>query len=315
MKNKYWNILRLIFGLAILTLLFQKVGISKIIEVLSTIKIIYIFPIVLTYLLGPFMGSIALKLLFDKINIKIGNWRFFKHYLISQSIGLLTPGKIGQFSLVYFLKKDNNIEIGKSTSIILINKLITLAVISIFSVVGFVLLIGKTYAFNLAIALLIMFSTIIFLLVSSKSREIIKKYILRKYAIKFRGFSKTFFKYFKSYKAALITNFVLTIISIFSGVVAIYLIFLSLGMDISIWIIYLVACMEMIIALIPITINGLGIKESFGTWIYIGIGITSPIIISRYIVGLIMKYSIGFLALIFLAKKVKTKELTYHELR
>lgn len=64
-----------------------------------------------------------------------------------------------------------------------------------------------------------------------------------------------------------------------------------------------------IIAFIPITISGLGIKESAAVFFYSLINVTPSITLNVHIILLLIHYFIAFLTIIFLLSYSQTQDL------
>lgn len=306
MKKRYLNLLRLLFGFSILFVLFYKVGFSKIIKTLATTNIIFIPFAALVYFLGIFIGAINLRMLLRTLELKINILKFFKYFLLSFSIALLTPAKIGNFSLIYFLKKEG-FGVGKTLSAFIVDKIMTLIVASLLCLIGVIIFFGTGKIWAILGLITMLLFCLYFVFISNIGRGLIKKYILKEYSLKFKGFSKSLFR-FKNHKRILLLNFTLTIIKNLFGASMIYLIFLSFNQNVSILLIYIINSVEYIISLIPVSINGLGIKESAGVFLYLSLGISSPIILSRYVISLSIRYILGFLSIVFIKHELPAKK-------
>lgn len=298
MKRKILNIIRFFVGFFILFILFYRIGFKKIIITFKEINLFLLFISVIIYLIFFLIGSLNLKILVDSLTKRINFLKLTKYYFLSWSIGLLAPGKIGDFSLVYFLKKEN-IPLGRGIVIPLIDKLVTIIVLSILSIVGFFVFFTGMDALKLMVLLLIGFLVIVFF-ITDLGRTLIKKYILRKYSIKFKGFSKTFFYFLKKKKRILFLNFLLTITRVIITSMIYFVLFISLGQKINLIYIILINAIGTIIALIPITISGLGIREVTAVFLYNQIGVLNEITVTVYLTVTIFNYinaAINFLVL------------------
>jgi uncharacterized protein (TIRG00374 family) len=306
MNNKQKNIIKLIFGISLLFFVFYKIGLREIYKTILKINIFFVIPfIIIFYMLFFILGTINLKVLLDPIK-KVPFKKLLKYYALSWSFGLFIPAKIGEFSLIFLLKKEK-IPIGKTTAISVIDKTITLITFAIFSAIGFLIFFNKADSLKFTLVLLIILAVAIFSVLSNRTRNIIKK-LIGKYHIYFKGFSKTLFSYLKKNKKVLLINFILTLIKwglIDAGLVFIY--FLAFGKVINPIYIILITAITLIVGLIPITINGIGVKTPTAVFLYSQLGIVSSIVASVYLIDLIIKYLIASFILAFLFDKKSLK--------
>jgi len=285
------KILKLIIGLLLLSLLFYKIGIKDITTTLSKTNPLILILISIPFILSFVISILKLQTLLKPI-AKIEFKTLFKPYIKSWAIGKFSPGKIGEFSISYFLK--DKITVGEGMSISLIDKVsmfITSALIASF---GFLIFFGikeMLYAITFATILFIGF---IIMMSSELIRGIIKKYILRKHQTLFKGFSKYFFKLLK-HKEAIFMSSIYSIIKVFTFSGIVYFSYWALGYQINIFTITIIMSIENLIALIPISFDGLGIKQGTGVYLYNLIGISPIITAGRYVITLGINYIVALI--------------------
>tara|TARA_Y100000034_G_scaffold47855_1_gene59030 strand:+ start:1313 stop:2224 length:912 start_codon:yes stop_codon:yes gene_type:complete len=296
MKKAYLNLLKFIIGIGIFILLFYKVGAVQIGKLLIQFNFWYLPIILLTLITTLFLQALNIKILLNKIH-KINFLKLFKYYLLSWSFGLFIPGKIGQFSIVALFKK-NNINFGYSTAIILLDKIITLATLSILALIGFAFFFSFKQTIIIFLMLVIIGIIGLFTL-HSTGRKLIKKYILRKYAHKFQGFAKTLRFYITKCKKQIILNLFFTFIKWLVSAAVIYYIFMSFNYNINFWIVFLITPMGTLSSFIPISLSGLGVRESTVAFVYNLISVDAITVVSVYIVSLIINYILALVCISF----------------
>ena len=232
----------------------------------------------------------------------------FKLNLLSWSIGLFVPGNLGQFSIIYLLKKEG-LELGESTAIVLLNKIITLISLSILSIFGFFLFLPYKEVLQLIIILILLGIIIFFFIMHEKGRTLIRKYILRKSSPKFEGFSKTLRKFYIEHPKRIIVNFLLTFIRWFLTALMMMFLFLSLGFKVNLLYIFLITPITIIISYIPISIGGLGLRESAAVFLYGIIGVNSVAVLGVYILSLLINGVIAITSLFFPLRNFKKEDL------
>ncbi len=299
MKKKFY-LLRLILALAILFLLIYKLGYKQIYNTLISADLVYSIFIIFIWMIVLLLGAYNLSIFLKALKLKIYFPRLFRYYLLSWSTGLFFPGKVGELVILRFFKKEQ-INYGQSSAIYIIDKIITGVVLLLFSSIGLLLLLDSSYSIFYGIFILISaFIIFISMVLSKKIRGMIKKYILRKYSYLFEGFSKTLINLFENNKEVIFINLIITIIKIFISAIAIYLLFVSFNQSVNFFYIIIIDSLITVISFIPISFNGLGLKESSAVILYGLVGISPVITASSYILGTILTYLVGFIIFIII---------------
>jgi len=167
----------------------------------------------------------------------------------------------------------------------------------------FILLKGEQRIVILAF-LGIIIPLVIFVTLSNLGREIIKRYILRKYALHFTGFSKTLFYLIKEKPYILLLNFFLALSRWCVGALSVYIIFLAFNHNPGFFYVWLILPLTIIISLVPITIAGLGIKEGTAVLLFNTINVPPSVSASVYFTFTAINYIIaGFVCIYYLYKK------------
>ncbi len=300
MKKQINLLLKIIFGVSILSILFYKIGVDNLLDTISKTKPEFMIIVFCLYLVSFIIGAINLKILFDPV-YKFKFKTIFKHSTKSWAIGLITPGKIGEYSIAYFIKEY--VDIGKSVAIITIDKIITIIVLCLMAITGTFVFFNLNDALKIIAGIIILISILIVSIFSEKIRELIKHYLLRKKAKMFSGFSSTLKDYTISKKKVLLINFWLTFLKWSISTISTYLLIKGMGGQTGFLILFPLTAITTIVALIPISLSGLGTKELTAVFLYNLIGIDAQITLSVHIVLIFFNYIFAFFFL--LAYKVK----------
>ena len=89
----------------------------------------------MSFLISLIIGAVNLKILLSPLSKNISFYKIFYYSVLSWAVGLFVPGKIGEFSFVPLLKNEG-VRVGHGSAIFILDKLITLVVLSIFSLIG-----------------------------------------------------------------------------------------------------------------------------------------------------------------------------------
>lgn len=267
MKPNLRLILRLAAGITILSFLIYKLDIILLYNTILSVNISILLLILIYYSLIIFISTLNLRLLLIPLHINIGVWQLFKYYLLAWSVGRFLLGRMGEFSIVYFFKR-RGISYGDSMVVVILDKLITLIALVIFSSLCFFMIFSKLIALKLILIFVSLFILSCVALFSSKSRILVKKYILRKHSYKFNGFSRNLLYFVKRGKKFLLMNLILTFARILLGAFVILIIFSYFNISLPFWIVAAVNSAGVLISMIPISISGLGIKEASVVYLY-----------------------------------------------
>jgi len=301
-NNKVMKIIRFVIGISIILFLLYKIGISQILDTLADTKVLIFIIAYVFLLLSHFLDSINVYIFFDTLKNKIRFKDFFAYYTHARIASLFLPGRIGDFSLTLFTKK-HKVSIGESSAALLLDKIITLVMYSLFAAIGFYVLLNINIVVYL-IGLGLIGIIILFLMLNKNVRLFVRRRILGKRAIIFKGFSKFFFNIMKKHKIRLLLNILNTFLRITVLSIIYYFIFLSLGIKLSLISIVLVEAIISIVIMIPITINGMGVKESVGIFLYGQVGVSNEVTAARYVLSIILYYSFAFIMYLITKNKL-----------
>jgi len=306
MKNKTVLILKILLGLLILSALVVKVGVREIISSIKSISPVFILIIIFCFFLSSLLGTTKLKLMLKPIK-NIPFLKLFKYYIIAWALSLFMPGRTGDLSLIYFFKKEN-INYGEGSAIFLLDKITAMTVMFLFLLFGITLFFNISQSLQIIIILLLLAFFFLIAIFTNFGRSLIKKFILRSFSKKFKGFSKLLFNYLKNQKKILSINFVISLTKLTIQVTPIFLLLGYFNSYISLPNVITIKSITALLSLIPISFNNLGIKESVGVFLYSKLGVNPVAITSIYIYILIVFYLTALVCVImFPYKKVLNK--------
>lgn len=304
MNNKLWYAIRIVAGLAILAYLIYRLDIRKIYSTIIGIDFVVIILLLLHYATMMLLNSAAIAVLINASDEKIKFPKILKHYTISYAIGRFTPAHLGEFSLIYFLKKEK-MKLGKAALITTLFRIISLIALVIISVFGLFYFFSQKNA--IVIAAILVSATVLLCLAIfyPKIRNAAKKVILRNHAKKFHGFSESLNELIKTRKPSILASLIIVLFRTFIGAVIFYFAFLTFGVKVPILSILFIDAMGLIITLVPISVSGLGVKESATVWLFLHLGVAAAISGSIYLLATFMHFL--FSAAILVARLFKRR--------
>ncbi len=267
MKKITKNIIKFIIGFLIIFLLLYRVGFTNYLNVLIKINIWWFLLSLILAIFCQVLATYNFLILLIALNKKIVFLNLLRYVALSWTLGSISPGRLGEFGLVWLLKDRENIDYGEGLLITIGDKILTLIVLLSFSSIGIFLFFNlKIFLFFVLISSLLFVSFLI-IIWKEKSRNFIKTYLLRSYSKYFTGFSEGLKYLLRKRKKYLFFNLILSYIKLGGFFLSVYFIFLAFNFPFSYYLIVIFFSITTIISLIPISFSGLGIRESSGTYL------------------------------------------------
>lgn len=307
LKNKW--IFRSI-GLILFIIILSKLNLTKIIALLSNINPFYLVAALLFFIPLFVIRAIRWQLLMKAQDIEYSLKDSTLMYVAALYIGAITPGRIGDFIKVFYLKGDKH-PFGKSFATVLLDRLFDLISLLLLGYAGMLLFI--TF-FERAIIILscIFVGTVLLIIFFIYKKDFsigILEYISSNLIPeRYRENAKTGFSdLYNGIKALNTSQFaVATFITFFAWViyfVMMYLFALSLGINIPF--LYLATCVSIsaVITLIPISISGIGTRDATLIILFSYLGLSKESAIAFSMMILFMYAVNGFIGLVAWLKK------------
>ena len=292
MNKKLIQALKIVICLALLIFIIHRIGFNNIITTVKNINILWLIPILIIQFIIIALGAYNIYILIPEVKLKY--WKIVKYYILSYSIGLFTPGSIGEFYMVKLLK-SNNIETSRSLAILTVDKLITFVTMLLVSVLGIILFFRETISPIIPIIVLLVLIISVMILISKRLEKIIK-FIFKKNHEKINSVPIAIKEVIKNQKIIILKNFLLTLIKWIINAVSMKLAFLSFSTNVPIELVLFIMVTARLISLLPITYNGIGVNEAIAVPLYSLYNIAPAPVISVYLIFIILNYLIGFTA-------------------
>lgn len=288
--NKLKFVLRLAVSLSIIIFILVKLDIRNIIgTILDNDPGIFFLLILLHYTSSMLLNSLNIKVILDAMDSKVGYLKALKANVTAYSVGLFLPGKVGEFSLPYFLKEEG-VSVGKSSSILVVDKSITLLSFFLISSLGLLLFFDTGTSMRIISVAAIGLVLMGFMVMSESVRGLVKRYILRNHASLFRGFYSSIRYVLKRKKRYVVADFILTLTKLFATS---YITYLALNGIFDVQINYLhvpvVTAVGLILTLIPVSISGIGIVEGSSIYLYGILGVEAI-----YVASVLLSYRLVY---------------------
>jgi glycosyltransferase 2 family protein len=293
-------VFKTLFSVLLLIILIYKIGAKELISNALMANLWYIPLVVLTWVLLFFIGALNFSVLLRAIGYQLKFGKMFSFYLMSWSIGLVVPGKIGEFSIAYFLNKKG-IGYGKGLAVASIDKFITILTLILISSIGSFVFLEIINSIIMTTILWGVFAVFIFGVLYSE--KFLKKHFLRNHLEKFDEYQNSFKHIFKFSRQAIFINSFLTLFKWIVSALGIMFLFSAFNLQVPYMHIFLLNGMITILSLIPITMNGLGLKEAGAVYLFSKFtGAAVSAVAGAYIIGTALTYIIAVVGVLFARK-------------
>ena len=266
---KIKNLLPLI-GIALFVYIIFTTGPSKIVSSFQEVNKVHIFYYLLLAILIfipiTLLQTLKWFLILKKQNIILPFIYLIKLQIISTYYSSITPGKLGSFIKVSYIKNKTNKSFGEAFSSVLADKILDLITLCILSLIGSLLLVeySSQILFKILIPIIILCFIIFFFIGKKRSSFILlfvyKFLIPHKLKSKAKESFNLFYDTIPKIKH-LTPPFLLTILVWVLIYTQTYIIALSFNIKIPYYYFIPIFAISTVVTLIPVTIAGLGTRE------------------------------------------------------
>ena len=298
MKSKL-KILQYIIGILILGIILSRVDFRYAIRTLKGIHIPLLVSVSLITLPQLFLKSLRWRCLLRAQGINYGIAHSFVTYAKGIYFGMITPGRSGELIKVMYLKNEKNVDVGEAFSSVLLDRffdLYVLIIISIFSCLKFSVTQPMVWAFLVGVIIFIPF-VVIGIKVDVLRRffqKILDNFILKKKSKFLREHLGSFYHGVKKISfASLLLSFLLSLCVYSMFFAQCYFLSRLISLDISFMNVVFISSIASLVAVLPISVLGIGTRDATIVYFFSKVGIVSASAIvysflmffSLYIIG------------------------------
>lgn len=266
-NTKYFGII----GIIVLIYILINIDLSKVFTIIKSVNLYYMIVAILINPIVFFLLTERWKYICKSMGVELKYAVYLKLRLRGVFLGNISPGKIGDFYRAKHLSEETDLEIGKSISSVIIDRILDICALIFLNIIGLLLLL---YIFNITTFIIesIIFSAIIVIglliifkknLVKKLFKPLFKFFVptdaKHKIAIHFNKFydGLSYFK-FSQYLLAFMISIAIWLLT-FTGI---YILALSLSIDVPYVFILGMASVAAFVSAIPISVGGLGTREA-----------------------------------------------------
>lgn len=259
-------------SVALLTYVLYRTGVRNIFESFANIRIVYIIPVFVFGFIIFLLSAINFhRLCSTKCQIPFRH--FVKFFYITRVLGEYTPGRIGDFSIVAYMRA-HDMPASYAIFFTLVDKGMNTFSWGSFLLVSSVLFFDtlKQEGFSLHIPSYGFLAALIFCVC-----VIVASLIFRG---KIAQVTPKVIQFFRQHFYVLALNFLFTVIKLMVSFASTYCIFLAFGVTPSFTYIVFAQSLFSIASIVPVTIGGIGIREFVYTSIFPLAGISAGVAVS-----------------------------------
>lgn len=259
-----------VIGIAILVYIIVRTGPGRIVEALYSVQLVYLIPVFLFVIGYLVLQTYKWKYILDRQGIRLGFAYLLKTYLIGMFYSTLTPGKLGTFIRIGYIRNETGKSLGECSSGVVLEKVIDIICLVGIGTVGIALLADYMLdmlfmALVAGLLFVILLATFLFFMRRDLSARVMRIVYRLMVPSRLKLDAKEAFEHFYENmpkKRVLIVPFIVTILSWFFIYTINYLVALSLGINVPYFIFVTIFPIATLIGLIPVTISGWGTREA-----------------------------------------------------
>ena len=313
-----------LIGLALFAFILLNVNISKVLEALARANPLFIVFAILLVFVVTIIKGIKWKLIINAQKLNFSLMDCIKVFCIGFLLGIITPGRIGDFSRAMYLKKKGN-SFFQGVSSVFIDRIIDISillVLALFSVVIFTQLFHK----NIVSIPLLAFILVVFVLLSfiamkkSLSRIFLKPIHAFLVPEKYKSFTKDIMHSFyeginsaKKNKPLLFGSVFLGLIAWLFSIMVALLVLLALNISqIPLIFVFVFVPIITLLEILPISVSGIGTRDAALVFFFSLFGVSAEQAIAYSLIYLFTGYLfVALLGVLFFTQNpISLKELS-----
>jgi glycosyltransferase 2 family protein len=268
-KSHILSRFRLLFrlvGIIILIIIIMNIDIRSIIGLLFNVDLKYLLIAIVLIIPTMYLRALRWRYSLQCMHIHVTKTDAFQMHLASTFIGMITPGRIGEFVKIYYIKTKKS-EFGKKVIGVLVDRGFDLGILFMIAYISLFFfpkhLLNLVIMFSIVAGVMVILTTIIALKkLPSMLRFMMTKFMpekikqrIGKQVVNLSGFVKIFTA--KNY----MVMFLYSVVSYFFYYLIFYFLARSIFLEIPLF--YLIACLAVtsIVTYIPISILGIGTRD------------------------------------------------------
>ncbi|MBN2331318.1 MAG: flippase-like domain-containing protein [Candidatus Aenigmarchaeota archaeon] len=296
-------------GILLFLLIVINLDIVKMLDLISRIRADYV--VISLALLVPvlLLRGEKWRLIIKSYGIEYGLISSTKAWISGFFVGIVTPGRIGDLSRAYYLKKDKGVTIGKSLTTVVVERIIDVVTLFVLACAGLVL-IASSYIeageMLLYVSVLFMaFIAVVFMMARKGfARSVMRPLYVRFMPVKYRTLIGRVFNDFYSgmgqisrYRMA--TAFLTVLVAWSIMILQYQFMAMALGLDLTYLFLLAIVPILALLDIIPVTFSGIGTRDAALIFFLSLVSVSAESAVSYSLLILFVNYiSVGFAGLL-----------------
>ena len=295
-----------LFGIIVFVLILWNLDLSRVFQSFADLNAYFLLMALALQVPIITLKALKWKILIRSYSVDFPMVRAVTSWLVGFSIGIMTPGRMGDLARAYYLK--GRLPLGKSLTTVIADRIIDVLVLISFSALGVIIFVSL-YATGMGYGLFLPLLSLLFIgLVTGiyvMTRKGIMMRVLRPFYRRFiperygKEVSKVFHDFYgglgdmKKRGGLVIASVCICAVTWVLGFVQVYV--LSLSMDIDLSLVFIVSIIPIITLLdaLPISFSGIGTRDAAMIFFFGFISLTSESAVSFSLLILLFNYIIS----------------------
>lgn len=259
--------LKLLVSVALLFFIFYFIGAAKIYEELRKSDGYYISLAILLAAVQIFFKAARWGSITGIFRSRISLLQSYLYTLMAHSLGIITPGRLGEFVKAKFLVDRTGISYVKSFATVILDKILDVVTVVLFVLAGLAFIGFGAYNreyFAVAFAIFLLF-LILFLIFFDKAKKLMLGFIPKKYRLEFVGNKLQP----RTYAMLLLYSALIWLTLSMQG----FFVSEALYMDLPFFVVLTLVPLMAISSMIPISIGGIGVREIIAIYFFQPFGV------------------------------------------
>ncbi len=295
LRNRLILLIKLLVTLVLLWYLFHIKGVNlkKSLHILSSSNFIYFIISAVLLFFGQFICSYRWKVILDAMDVKLPLFKLFQFYLIGMFFSLFLPSIVGgDFVKIFYVKKESKKSLSYALASIYLERACGFLFLILYGIFG--ALFFKIYITSREMPILLKFGLtkinivyipifflILFILINvviftsalyNFTIRILNKFNLKKISEKISIIHDAT-HIFKKNPSHLVIPLLISAVNIFFVCVENYLIGIGIGLKVSFFAFMIIVSLMATAVMLPISINGIGLRENVFVILFSLIGV------------------------------------------
>ncbi len=304
-KQLVINLVKIIISTALIVWLLHRIGIQTIVRQLATADPMFILAGVLTFAVSNIIGSIQWFLILRARDVKLSVWQAISYYHVGLFFNNFLIGYVGGDAFRIYDVNRSSGDFTSAMSTVILDRFVgffsltSLAmIVSLFTIRDFtslsaIYIIGAVL-FAWILALVILFNERVAMGLGRFFRPFFPKFVREKSSAVYYALNE-----FRGFKRSLRNVFILSFTVQALRILVHYWAALSVGVSTSVWMFFVFVPIIALMASLPISVGGIGVREQSGVTLFSSLGIAAPQVVAfeflAYLIGIIATLPGGFL--------------------